>query len=185
MNEAHKDAKQKESLIKSRINDFNREVTSIEMYKKSQNLKEHISKLEEKLQRIEAKKTTVQEENGELLPSIYKKQNIFQKMKKRINRFIYRKQVARVENELEALEISKRGITREIDYYKRKYNNIHIQNEETFNNMNEEELEKRKRECENQSKHLEYIDLSNIMKYLEMIEKTGALEMNEELAINN
>ena len=94
-------------------------------------------------------------------------------------RFFKRKEVAIVKGKIEDLETRKKEKESETNQYHRQYNNLHIQDEEEFGGMTDEDLDKRKaflicdcKECQTR--------LGKIQDVLNDILKTGEIENSRE-----
>ena len=177
MNDSYKKVREEESKIKQYIDSNKMELTAIKMYKRGQELKCHITELEKEIKGIDDEINAIQGQNRALLPSVYKKQNIFQKMKEKIFRLIRRKEVAGFKNKIGDLETRKEEIAGKIKEAKRKYVNLHIQNEEKFDRMTDEDIN---RISFNRFRDIvEYKPrLRKIQNLLNNIRETGTIENN-------
>lgn len=179
MNDAYKLVQKKESEIKQYRSKHNVELKSIDRFERGQVMKDRIAKLKKTIQEIDNAINTIHRQNGILLPSPYKKQNIFQRMTRGVLRFFKRKEVATVKGKIEDLEIRRKEKESKINEYHRQYNNLYIQDEEEFDGMTDEDLDKRKaflmracKECQTR--------LGKIQDVLNDILKTGEIENNRE-----
>ena len=179
MNDAYKLVQEKESEIKQYRSNHNVELKSIDRFERGQAMKSHIAKLEKKIQEIDNEIITIQRQNGALLPSLYKKQNIFQRMTSGVLRFFKRKDVATVKGKMEDLETRRKEKESEINEYHRQYNNLYIQDEEKFDDMTDEDLYKRKKFLMRDCKECQ-IRLGKIQDVLNDILKTGEIENNRD-----
>lgn len=180
MNDSYKKVREEESKTKQYIDFSKMELTAIKMYKRGQELKGQITELEKELNGIDDEINTVQGQNGALLPSVYKKQNIFQRMKGKIFRLIRRKEVAEVESKIGDLESRKGEIARRIKESIRKYGNLHVQNKEKFDRMTDDDINRFSYSIF-RNIVADKARLRKIQSLLNNIIETGAIENNREM----
>lgn len=177
MNDAYRKVQERQNEFKSEKHNIEKENLAINMYKRGQELKSHISELEKKIQRIDAEIKTIQRENGILLPSIYQKQNLIQRMKGKIVRFLKRKEADELKGRIGALKTSKNKLESEVNYYNRKYDNMHIQKQ--YEGMTNEDLDKKSKLLIQDIKERQ-TKLEKAQDVLKAIEETGVIEKGRD-----